>query len=192
MPRTKVAIVRGNKNPDNKEIETLVRQAIEFAGGLPARVRTGSTVLIKPNVCADFLPETAVNTDPRICQAIADVKRRFKRSWEAVEEKVPFPEGFRLIIDERACTGCRNQVLSSLFELKEAGQLAQAAGWCVVSGKIDAVPDVAKDRLLLVGACTARFRNKGTFVAGCPPNGRDVTKGMSVNVGITNIDALSQ
>jgi len=29
-------------------------------------------------------------------------------------------------------------------------------------------------------------------LAGCPPNGRNATSGMGVNVGITNIDTLSQ
>jgi len=117
-------------------------------------------------------------------EPIAKVKRRFKTSVEAISEKVPFPEGFQVIIDEKACTGCRNQVLSSLFDLKETNLLDKAAGWCVVSGKIDKVPDVPRERLLLVGACTARFRNEGTFVEGCPPNSTDVTRGLGVTQAV--------
>jgi len=113
-------------------------------------------------------------------EPIAKVKRRFKRSVEAIEEKIPYPEGFQVIIDEKACTGCRNQVLSSLVDLSEIGLLDKAAGWCVVAGKIDKLPDVSKDKLLLVGACTARFRNEGTFVEGCPPNSTDVTRGLGI------------
>jgi len=73
MTKTKVAIVKGNKNPSDREIDALTRRAIELAGGLPAKTKAGATVIIKPNVCADFLTETAVNTDPRVCQAIADM-----------------------------------------------------------------------------------------------------------------------
>ncbi len=117
-------------------------------------------------------------------EPIANVKRRFKNSVEAINEKIPFPEGFQVIIDERACTGCRNQVLSSLVDLKNIGLLAQAAGWCVISGKIDKVPDVSRERLLLVGACTARFRKEGTFVEGCPPNSTDVTRGLGIKQAV--------
>lgn len=117
-------------------------------------------------------------------EPIANVKRRFKNSVEAINEKIPFPEGFQVIIDERACTGCRNQVLSSLVDLKEIGLLDEAAGWCVVAGKIDKVPDVSRERLLLVGACTARFRKEGTFVEGCPPNSTDVTRGLGIKQAV--------
>ena len=115
-----------------------------------------------------------------IGEPIANVKRRFKNSVEAIQEKIPFPEGFQVIIDERACTGCRNQVLSSLVDMQDIGVLDKAAGWCVVSGKIDKIPDIPRERLLLVGVCTARFRNEGTFVEGCPPNSTDVTRGMGI------------
>jgi len=113
-------------------------------------------------------------------ESIASVERRFKRSLEAIEEKIPYPEGFQVIIDEKACTGCRNQVLSSLVDLSDVGLLDKAVGWCVVAGKIDKLPDVPRDKLLLVGACTARFRKEGIFVEGCPPNSTDVTRGLGI------------
>lgn len=113
-------------------------------------------------------------------ESISSVERRFKRSLEAISERIPYPEGFQVVIDEKACTGCRNQVLSSLVDLNDVGLLDRAAGWCVVAGKIDKLPDVSRDKLLLVGACTARFRREGTFVEGCPPNSTDVTRGLGI------------
>ncbi len=391
MANPKVAIVKGPKNPDEKEIDAQVRQAIELAGGLPDKIKPGDTVIIKPNIVSPNPPESAVNTDPTVCKVIANmvrekgakpiiaessgvgmsteesmqaagynklreqgyevidlkkegietvkvpvpqgkslkevslpkvvveakviidvpkmkthdqtqvtlslknmkgilpdtfkrkfhttfgifqgvadlmtvakpdlsvvdgiiameglgpvfgdpvemgliiagkdpvavdavtseimgfepvdygcvysaaqsgigiddlskievvgepianVKRKFKNSLEAINEKIPYPEGFQVIIDERACTGCRNQVLSSLVDLKDIGLLDEAAGWCVVSGKIDKVPDVSRERLLLVGACTARFRKEGTFVEGCPPNSTDVTRGLGIKQAV--------
>lgn len=111
-------------------------------------------------------------------EPIANVQRRFKRAAEAVSETIPFPEGFQLLLGEKTCTGCRNTVLSALVDLKEQGQLDKVAGWCVVAGKVDRIPDADKEKLLLVGVCTARFKKQGVFVEGCPPNNRDIGSGM--------------
>ena len=125
-------------------------------------------------------------------EPISNVKRRFKRSEEAIAEAIQLPPDFNIIIDEKACSGCRNQILSTLFDLKDANLLEEAAGWTVLCGKFDELPDVASERLLLVGACLRKFREAGTFVEGCPPNSRDVIRGFGVGeaVGMVDIDAL--
>jgi uncharacterized protein (DUF362 family) len=116
-----------------------------------------------------------------IGEPIASVKRRFKTSVEAIEEKIPFPKGFQVLIDEKACTGCRNQVLSSLVDMSNVGVLGEAAGWTIVCGKFDELPDVANvEKLLLVGACLSRFKKQANFVEGCPPNSTDVTRGLGI------------
>ena len=107
-------------------------------------------------------------------EPIPNVQRRFKRAEESVYELVTIPEGFQLLLAEKACTGCRNCVLSSLVELKDRGQLDKARGWTVVAGKIDKFPKADRERLLLVGNCTAKFRKRGIFVRGCTPNDRDI------------------
>ncbi|HEX78212.1 MAG TPA: DUF362 domain-containing protein [Dehalococcoidia bacterium] len=111
-------------------------------------------------------------------EPIANVQRRFKLAVEAIYETVPLPKGFELLLAEKACTGCRNTVLSVLVDLKEQNQLDRAAGWCVIAGKIDKVPEVERDYLLLAGNCTARFKRRGVFVPGCPPNNRDIAGGI--------------
>lgn len=45
------------------------------------------------------------------------VKRRFKLASEALDETLHLPGGFELIFNEKACTGCRTGVLSSLWIL---------------------------------------------------------------------------
>ncbi len=67
-------------------------------------------------------------------EQIGAVQRRFTRAEEAIERVLPLPQGFRLVIDPKACTGCRNQILSSLLDMKEAGVLDRAAGWTVLCG----------------------------------------------------------
>jgi uncharacterized protein (DUF362 family) len=123
---------------------------------------------------------------------VADVQRRFKRSEEAIAEAISLPPGLNIIVGEKTCSGCRNQLLSTLFDLQAANLLDKAAGWTVVCGKLDELPDVQADRLLLVGACLSRFKGAGTFVQGCPPNSRDVIRGFGVAqaVGMVDIDAL--
>ena len=125
-------------------------------------------------------------------EPISKVYRRFKRAEEAVAEVIPFPEGFRVIVDEKACSGCRNQLLSSLFDMKAADLLDKAAGWTLVCGRVDKLPDVSAEKLLLVGACLARFRNEAHFVEGCPPNSRDVIRGFGIAqaAGMVDIDAV--
>lgn len=125
-------------------------------------------------------------------QPIAAVQRRFKRSEEAIGEVLPLPEGFRLIVDPKACTGCRNQILSSLLDMKEGGMLDRAAGWTVVCGGAEPPRDVLPDRLLLVGACQTGAVFGATRAAGCPPNSRDVVRGFGVAeaVGMVDIDAI--
>ena len=125
-------------------------------------------------------------------EPVAIVQRRFQRFEEAIMEKVPLPEGFQVLISEKACTGCRNQILSSLFDIKQAGLLARVPRWTVVSGKTRKLPDVPREKLLLVGACVSPFKKEANFVEGCPPNSQDILRGLDIAeaIGIDDIDTL--
>jgi len=147
----------------------------------------------KANIGTDDLTEIDVVGEP-----VAKVQRRFKRASEAIAE-MPFPEGFQILMDEKTCSGCRNTVTAVLMAVKDAGQLDRAAGWTVIAGKLDQLPDVDKAKLLLVGACTAKHKNEGIYVAGCAPNNRDVVGGMRgmgidvvTGIDVTAIDALGE
>ncbi|MFC1873794.1 DUF362 domain-containing protein [Chloroflexota bacterium] len=109
---------------------------------------------------------------------ISAVKRKFKRTDEAINELVSTPEGFQLILAEKACTGCRNSVLGSLMGMKGRNLLDNVEGWMVVAGKVDELPEVDRKHLLLVGKCTARFKNYGVYVDGCPPNNAHIAGGI--------------
>ena len=108
-------------------------------------------------------------------ETIASVQRRFKRAEEGVHDLITIPGDFQLLISEKACTGCRNTVFSALVEMKTRGYLEKASGWTIVAGKIDEFPEgINRERLILVGNCTAKFRKRGIFIRGCTPNDRDV------------------
>ena len=51
----------------------LVRAALEAVGGMPRFVRPGETVLVKPNMAWDRIPEQAANTNPAV---VAEVVRQ--------------------------------------------------------------------------------------------------------------------
>ena len=71
MNKSLVSIVKGPKNPAEKDIDDSVRKAIELAGGLADIISSGDTVLIKPNVVNALHPDTGATTDPRVCKSIA-------------------------------------------------------------------------------------------------------------------------
>ena len=102
-------------------------------------------------------------------ESIETVKRRFLRFSEC-----GYPEGipeFHFIVGENACTGCRDTMHSTLFQLKEFGTEQDIAGLNVVVGGISDLPEgCSKANTVLVGNCAGRHREKGEWVKGCPPN----------------------
>ncbi|MBN1479723.1 DUF362 domain-containing protein [candidate division KSB1 bacterium] len=69
--RARVAVVRNGEPPE------LVRQAIDMLGGISHFVQPGQSVLIKPNMSWDRLPEQAATTNP---EAVAEVVRLCKQA----------------------------------------------------------------------------------------------------------------
>ena len=97
------------------------------------------------------------------------VKRRFKRCKEGIEETFHYPEGFKLIIEEKACTGCRESVLGALSELENQKKLDSLKGWTVIVGQTKNIPQCDKSKLLIVGNCNSKYKDRGIFVEACPP-----------------------
>lgn len=61
-----------------------------------------------------------------------------------------------------------------MLDLKAAGKLDYLKDKTTIVGEIESIPSIEKEKLILVGKCTAKFRGKGIFVPGCPPNNRDI------------------
>jgi len=108
---------------------------------------------------------------------LRDVKRRFKRSKEAIEETFHYPEGFKVVVEEKACTGCRESVLGALSALNQEKKLELYKGWTVIAGQTETIPQGDKSKLLIVGNCIRKYKNQGIFVEGCPPWGWQVING---------------
>jgi uncharacterized protein (DUF362 family) len=56
-----------------KPYESLVRRAIETAGGMSGFVKTGDIVVIKPNIGWDRSPDQAANTHPLVVKTLAEL-----------------------------------------------------------------------------------------------------------------------
>jgi uncharacterized protein (DUF362 family) len=54
-------------------IKKVVQSAVDALGGMGAFVKTGETVLLKPNMLAPAAPEKAVTTHPSVVRAVAEI-----------------------------------------------------------------------------------------------------------------------
>jgi len=110
-------------------------------------------------------------------EPLASVQRRFLRCEE--DHRID-SQGVRIVHTEGACTGCRNGLLSTLFDMKADGSLERARGVTFVVGPAPVPDGVPADRLIVVGTCaTPEARRAGRFVRGCPPNNVDIVRAVT-------------
>jgi len=68
-----VSIVKGEAPLDKEKIFTLVKEAIDYVGGIETYVKKGDVVVIKPNVFAPYPPP--VTTDRRVMASLVSLAR---------------------------------------------------------------------------------------------------------------------
>ena len=100
-------------------------------------------------------------------EPIERVRRRFMRSIEDHQFDVP---GLRIIHAEGTCTGCRNGVVSVLYDLSTTNELHLAQGLTMLTSNAEVPADCDPARLITVGNCVPKARRGERFAFGCPPN----------------------
>ena len=101
-------------------------------------------------------------------ETLPNVQRRFLRCSEDERVKV---EGLQIMHAPGTCTGCRNTVLSVMFDMKNANQLEYLPGLTVITGPgVEVPPDIPPESIVAVGICVPPERRGTRFVTGCPPN----------------------
>ena len=100
-------------------------------------------------------------------EPIERVRRRFLRSVEDHQYDV---KGLRIVHAERTCTGCRNTVISCLYDLSNAGQLGLAEGLTLLTSDAEVPDDCDPATLITVGNCVPARRRSQRHAPGCPPN----------------------
>ena len=109
-------------------------------------------------------------------EPVASVRRRFLRAEE--DHRID-RAGITVVHDNETCTGCRNGLLSSLFDMKADGSLARARGRTVVAGPAAIPAGIADDELVVVGSCCRpEAKRLPGYVPGCPPNNVDIVKAL--------------
>lgn len=110
---------------------------------------------------------------------INNVKTPFKSGVEALQSILNLHD-FKLISDEKTCTGCRGMMFYFLKGMAEQGNLDQIRQFTFVLGKHDTLPKEVLDKLdkektVFIGVCTEQYKDLGLYVPGCPPLASDVT-----------------
>lgn len=107
-------------------------------------------------------------------ERVEDVRRRFLRMEE--DERVQLRD-IQVLHAEGSCTGCRNGVLSSLFDMIRAGTIERARGMCIVTGGALPPSGTPEDRVVPVGVCCPEeLKALARYVKGCPPNNVDIVE----------------
>jgi uncharacterized protein (DUF362 family) len=109
-------------------------------------------------------------------ERVADVQRRFVRCEE--DDRID-SAGIDVVHSEGTCTGCRNGLLSSLFDMKADGTLDRARGVTVIAGPTPIPDGVPQEMLVSVGSCSLpEARRLLRYVRGCPPNNVDIIRAL--------------
>ncbi|MFN3647981.1 MAG: family 1 glycosylhydrolase [Armatimonadota bacterium] len=110
--RAQVAISRTTDEAlDDAGVEQLVREALRPLGGLERFIRSGQTVLIKPNLTMWRVASSGVTTDPRVVAALARIAR----------------EAGAAVVQVGECSSC-GQVTREVMQVTGMEAAARAAG----------------------------------------------------------------
>jgi len=110
-------------------------------------------------------------------EPVASVARRFVRAEEDYRINA---EGIGIVHSEGTCTGCRNGLLSSLFDMREDGSLSKARGLTIVAGPTPLPLGIPQEYLIGIGSCALpEAKELPSFVKGCPPNNVDIIRALT-------------
>ncbi len=105
-------------------------------------------------------------------ERVEGVRRRFLRMEKDARVQ---RTGVRIIHAEGSCTGCRNGVLSSLFDMIQAGTIERARGLTIVTGGAEPPAEAPAESVIAVGVCCPEWlKALPRYVKGCPPNNVDI------------------
>ena len=105
---------------------------------------------------------------------ISEVYHKFVTSWEATQD-ISRRLGVNLVLDEKVCTGCNVGIMGALGAIEEMGRAELLNGLTITAGReMKRLPEVEKEKLILVGNCIAKFKDRGRHVPGCPMSGGEM------------------
>jgi uncharacterized protein (DUF362 family) len=107
-------------------------------------------------------------------QSVDSVRRRFLRAEE--DHRID-REGITIFHSQGTCTGCRNGLLSSLFDMRAEGSIERARGLTILAGPVEVPDGIPQELLVSIGSCGLfEARRLPRYVKGCPPNNVDIIR----------------
>lgn len=98
------------------------------------------------------------------------IEEVYKKMWLPYLEKFDtWPE--YNIMYENSCSSCQSLVAFTMEKLKALNEYDKNTDAVIVLGAKKSIPeDIPPEKLILCGNCTAKYRNRGVAVHGCPPS----------------------
>ncbi len=112
-------------------------------------------------------------------ESIADVVHPFVPYQKAARERF----GAATIIEEKACTGCMGEMVSTFIYLRRAGYEDRLEDLTLILGTPEEIPPLEGTPVVL-GKCARAHRRRGIWVPGCPPHGTAITDAACRALGI--------
>ena len=107
-------------------------------------------------------------------EKVSNVKRKFKNPEVAFNKMLSIND-FEIIADDTTCTGCRGMMFYFLKSMADQGNLGALKEYTFIVGMHESIPEgLSKEKTVLVGKCTEKFKDFGRYVKGCPPLGSAV------------------
>jgi uncharacterized protein (DUF362 family) len=101
---------------------------------------------------------------------VGEIRHPFRPAFEVVKSRYP---GLT-ILAEKACTGCVNELISTLIYIRLAQQVDRLNGLTVVLG--EAPEAFSGENAVVIGKCARKLEDRFPFVPGCPPAVDEITK----------------
>jgi uncharacterized protein (DUF362 family) len=120
----------------------------------------------------DYLVEAAEHglTDLNAeVEVVGEPVSSFTYRFERAPTGTDFAEGVT-VISEGACSACHGTIHSVLYDLEQMNKMGEIRDLFIVVGENAEVPDDLPNTPLIMGTCLRKYRDKGCYVEGCPPN----------------------
>ncbi|NQT08442.1 DUF362 domain-containing protein [Candidatus Bathyarchaeota archaeon] len=120
----------------------------------------------------DYLVEAAehglTDLDSEV-EIVGEPVSSFTHRFERAPTGTDFAEGVT-VISEGACSACHGTIHSVLYDLEQMKKMGEIRDLFIVVGENAEVPDDLPNTPLIMGTCLRKYRDRGCYVEGCPPN----------------------
>lgn len=179
--------------PDLTVIDgTVCMEGLGPTHGTP--VNLGILIASKDTVAADVVASTVMGIEPMDIEYIKlAIEQRLgcgelsniEILGESLDEVIrPFKQvtidfdGYRdkgiFIHEKGACSGCRHMMEALICNLERENALDLLKGYTLVFGQLARIPSKLEGKLVSIGLCTKKYKEKGEYIPGCPPHPEDV------------------